>query len=226
MIFRKPTLPSSFMIEYEKRLKTCVIAVAATILVAACASPINQRHAQNYMLAGYRAMEAGKWFQARMAFGRAVTDAELAGTAPRVKAILYYEYGRSSGVICDWPEAERGLKQAYGLDKESGGPAYMSLNELGRMNFDRQRYADALGYFDQVLPEFDRSQIDTRDPLGYSAFLDEYSITLEKTGRAADAERARKRALEIRSAFPGKDSQTDKTPYGTQCSSPSASPKS
>jgi hypothetical protein len=137
--------------------------------------------------------------------------------SPGAKAVLYYEYGRSSGVICDWVEAERGLNQAYQLDEQSGGPAYMSLYELARMNFDRKRYPEALEYFNRVLPEFNRIQADTRDPLGYAAFLDEYGASLQQVEKTSEAASAKARAEELRKAFQGKDPHTEKTPYGTQC---------
>lgn len=196
---------------------TKLAALTIAITFAGCANPINLKTSQNYTASGYQAIQAGEWFKARMAFGRAITNAELGGANAQTKAVLYYEYGRSSGVICDWAEAEKGLNQAYELDKQTGGPSYMSLYELARMNFDRKHYPEAFAYFSRVASEFTRIQADTRDPLGYAAFLDEYAITLKETGNTEEALRQMARADDLRNTFPGRDSHTEKTPYGTHC---------
>lgn len=201
-------------------MKRYLVVFALALFVVGCANPINRHTAGKYSQAAYSAMKSGDWFNARMYFGRAIQNAKIGGVDTKAMAVLWYEYGRSSGVICDWPEAERGLNEAYKLDSETGGPAYMSLYEFGRMNYDRKQYAKAVEYFARVKVEFDKLQADTRDPLGYADYLEEYAGALEKTGNNAEAKKHRARAVELRKAFPGKDAQTEKTPYGTQCKSP------
>jgi hypothetical protein len=132
-------------------------------------------------------------------------------------AVLYYEYGRASGVICDWPEAERGLNEAYNLDQQTHGPSYMSQLELARLNYDRKQYGKAVEYIDRAMPAIDKYQLDTRDPLGYADLLDEYATSLGKMGKPESVGKWRARAEELRKAFPGKNADTDRTPYGTQC---------
>lgn len=199
-------------------LRNDILAVALLALLAtACTNPINLRTASNYSSAGYAAMAAGDWAKARMNFGRAVQNAEIGRADPKAIGALWYEYGRASGVICDWPEAERGLNKSLELDSQSGGPAYMSLYELGRMNYDRKQYAEAVGYFARVKTEFDRMQADSRDPVSYAEYLDEYAGALEQTANASEAAPLRSRAAELRRTFPGQAGRTEKTPYGTQC---------
>lgn len=197
-----------------------LIVMAVLITLVGCANPINRHTAVKYNHAAYAAMKSGDWVNARMYFGRAIPNAKIGGVDPKAMAVLWYEYGRSSGVICDWSEAERGLNEAYKLDSETGGPAYMSLYEFGRMNYDRKQYAKAVEYFARVKTEFDKLQADTKDPLGYADYLEEYASALEQTGNAAEVEKHRARAAELRKTFPGKDAHTEKTPYGTQCKSP------
>jgi len=131
-------------------------------------------------------------------------------------AVLSYEYGRYSGAICDWNEAEKGLSEAYDIDSQNGGPAYMSLVELARMNLDRGQYDKAFEYFDRVMPDLEKRQLDTRDPLGYADLLDEYANSLEKIGKGESVSTLRARAEVLRRTFPGKSPHTDRTPYGTQ----------
>lgn len=87
------------------------------------------------------------------------------------------------------------------------------------MNYDRKQYTKAIEYFVRVKVEFDKLQADTRDPLGYVDYLEEYAGALEITGNNAEVKKHRVRAVELRKAFPGKDAHTEKTPYGTQCKS-------
>jgi tetratricopeptide (TPR) repeat protein len=135
-------------------------------------------------------------------------------------SILYYEYGRASGVICDWKEAEHGLRKALELDREINGPVHVAQIELGRMYFDRKDYATAEQYFSTVQPIFERIDAQTADPLGYAVFLDEYASTLEALSRPADAIPLRARADELRRTFPTSRVRTARTPYGTQCNAP------
>lgn len=95
----------------------------------------------------------------------------------------------------------------------------MSLYELGKMSYDRKQYTKAIEYFARVKKEFDKVQADTKDPLGYADYLEEYASALEQTDNAMEVEEHRSRAAELRKIFEGKDSHTEKTPYGTQCKS-------
>jgi len=198
-------------------MRTIIIILTAIVLVG-CANPINRETAQNYYGAAISAQRNGDWENARMYFGRAIDNANVGGADDSTLAVLWYEYGRSSGVICDWVEAEKGLLKAYELDRINKGPTYMSLYELARMNYDQKDFKKAEGYFHKSYLEFEENQIDTKDPVGYADFLDEYSVTLENLGKEGEAEELKIRSSKIREAFKNKDSHTDKTPYGTKCS--------
>ena len=194
-----------------------VLAVIITLILASCAAPINQRNAEKYYAAAVNAQHSGDWWNSRKYFARAITNAELAGVADESLALLWYEYGRSSGVVCDWEEAERGLNQAFELDLKTGGPAYMSLYEFARMNYDREMYPEAIEYFQTAYAEMEADQADTKDPIGYADFLDLYGHALEQAGRNDLVPELSARSERIRAAFEGKDSHTEKTPYGTEC---------
>jgi hypothetical protein len=138
----------------------------------------------------------------------------------RVLAVVHYEYGRASGVVCEWAEAEFGLEEAYRLDVATRGPAYKAVYELGRMYYDRKQYANAAEQYSRVKLDFDKLQADTRDPVGYADYLDEYATALEQTGKSGEAEPLRLRSAELRKTFAGRAAHTEKTPYGTQCKNP------
>ena len=196
------------------RVLTLLLAMFA---ITACPHPINRKNSTNYAIAADNAQRAGDWFTARKYWGRAIISAELGRVPPQALAILWYEYGRSSGVICDWAEAEIGLTKALELDKQSNGPTHMSFFELGCMNFDRRRYDEAASYFGHAMRESDERSIDTQDPIGHADLLTEYAISLENIGRGAEARKHRARSAELRATFPNGKTPTDRTPYGTQC---------
>jgi tetratricopeptide (TPR) repeat protein len=194
-----------------------VFSIAFTALLAGCA--INERTAHRYANAAEASSQSGNWAASRENWKRALINAKLAHMDDHALAVANYEYGRASGVLCDWTEAEFGLKEAYRLDSQSGGTVFKDTYELGRMNFDRKQFAAAIEYFSQVKTAFDAVQAETRDPLGYADFLDEYAASLEQTGKGDAAKPLRARSTELRKTFPNRDSHTEKTPYGTQCNS-------
>lgn len=88
---------------------------------------------------------------------------------------------------------------------------------MGRLNFDREQFGKAVEYFERVMPYLNEQEWDKRDPVGYAVLLDEYATSLERAGKSGAVEVLRGRAEVLRKTFPGKSSQTDRTPYGTQC---------
>lgn len=192
-----------------------VAAVVASAVLSGCA--VNESTAHRYANAGAYSSQRGDWPAAQENWRRAVINARLAHMNDRAMAVGHYEYGRASGVVCEWAEAEFALNEAYRLDAASGGPAYMAAYELGRMHFDRKQYAEAVKQYALVKAEFERLQVETKDPVGYADYLDEYAMALEQTGKANEAQPLRVRSGELRKTFPGKTAHTEKTPYGTQC---------
>jgi tetratricopeptide (TPR) repeat protein len=194
------------------------ISLAATVFfLGGCA--VNERTAHNYANAGVAASQRGAWAAAREHWRRAVINARLGHMSNQALAVAHYEYGRASGVVCNWAEAESALTEAYRLDFISEGPTYKVTYELGRMYSDRKMYAKAVEQFSKVKAQFEKLQAETKDPVGYAEFLDEHAYALEQTGFAKDAMPLRQRAVELRKTFPGRASHTEKTPYGTQCKS-------
>ena len=190
------------------------------LLMASCASTLNMKTSENYARRAYAAEHAGNWVEAREDYRRSIINAQLADMQKDTLAVLWYEYGRASGVVCEWHEATAALSKAYEFDKASGGPYYMSSYELARMNYQRKDYPTALKYYRRAYVEFESDQVDTKDPIGYAIFLDEFVRTLKEVGLGTETKELAERAERIRKAFPGKSSHTEKTPYGSQCKRP------
>lgn len=193
--------------------------ITLIVIVSGCANPINLYTMKKYANAAYSNLHAGDLITAQKNFGRAIVNAKLGKADDRTLAVLLYEYGRASGVICNWAESEKSLIAAYELDRDNDGPTHMSLFELARMHSGRHEFSKAVEYFEQVLPELKNLQADARDPIAYAEFLEEYSLALEQTGKddSAQFHHMRARAKELRNTFPDAKAFAEKTPYGTQC---------
>lgn len=193
--------------------------ITLIVIVSGCVNPINLHTMKKYANAAYRNHDAGDWVTAQKNFGRAVVNARLGKADDRTLAILLYEYGRASGVICNWAESEKSLTAAYELDRDNDGPTHMSLVELARMSIGRHEFSKAVEYFEQALPELENLQSDARDPIGYADFVDDYTLAFEKAGKdeATQIHHMRARAKELRNTFPEAKAFSEKTPYGTQC---------
>jgi hypothetical protein len=198
-------------------MKNITILLGVAALATTCANDINLRTASHYAQGcqGFQAQNE-RW-KAQTNCGRAATNADLGRAPDRARAALWYEYGRTSGAICDYVEGKRGLNTALSLDEKVDGPAFMSLLELGRLHLDQAKYKEAAEYFqrfDAVLPQEVALK---EDPIGYADVLEEYARASEQSGDALKATALRVRSQEIRKANPLKSSNTDRTTYGKYC---------
>lgn len=187
------------------------------LMLGACVNPINLHTANEYYQGGRSNAAQGKWFNARMAFGRAWTNANLGKADDRVTAVYAYEYGRASGAICDWVESEKGLLKALELDQKTSGPVHMSFVELARMYYVKGNLENSNRYFSLAKEALDKIQADTRDSIAYADFLKEYAEVLLKLNQPENAKPMLSREEEIRRVFQGRKSNHDKTPYGEYC---------
>jgi hypothetical protein len=87
------------MINGRVVIKTTAVLIISAVMLASCANPINLSTAQRYAQGCLEFQHQGEWWKARQACGRAAVNAELGGANPQAVAGLWYEYGRTSGVI-------------------------------------------------------------------------------------------------------------------------------
>lgn len=198
-------------------MKNIIILITSLFVGGCLSNPINLKTAQSYYHGGNQNVVEGKWFNARMAYGRAWTNADLGNADDRVTAVYAYEYGRASGAICDWDESEKGLLKALELDKITNGPFHMSLVELARMYHANGNLTESEKYFSLAKVRLDELQADTRDSIGYANILKTYSEVLIKLGKKSEADTLIKREQEIRNVFKGRNSSHEVTPYGEYC---------
>ena len=172
--------------------------------MASCTSAINSKTSDITAKTGYVAQQQGDWDAARRNYAKALLNAELGSAAPQKIAALNYEYGRSLGVTCFFEEAETYLLKALKLDAETDGPTHMSILELARLNYDRNRFSEASQYFRKLLPLYDKYNAELQDPIGVADVYQEYAMTLNKTGETADAALFQQRATALKSSAIGK----------------------
>jgi tetratricopeptide (TPR) repeat protein len=214
-----PTIAKTTCVEHYIGIdvKSITALLVVTYLIAGCANPINLRTAARYADACQAYQAQNEWWKARMNCGRAATNAELGHASARMRAVLWYEYGRASGAICDYVEARRGLNTAEKLDEESGGPTFMSLLELARLELDQGKFKDSVAFFSRFESSIPKDVAAKIDAIGYAEALEEYARAAERAGNGLLSSTLRERSAQLRRANPGKSSNTDRTPYGKYC---------
>ena len=208
-------------------MKTIILLITMMLTLVGCAS-MSARSAQDDYVEVYRyaymALQEGKWLTYKRLMRTVIDKSTASGAPPEKRAIYWYEYGRASGVVCDWEDAEFALTVANNLDAKTGGPVHESLNELGRISVVRKQYEKAVDYFTRALKAF--AQYHEKNPgkkitnqLGNARIIEDFAYALEQSGgQQSDVKRLRDNAAEIRKQLTGKDGvYEDITPYGTQC---------
>jgi tetratricopeptide (TPR) repeat protein len=198
-------------------MKSIFIASLLAFLVSACTNPINLKTASMYA-EGCRGFQAqNEWWKARRACGRAAVNAKLGGAPNQTIAILWYEYGRTSGAICDYAEAQRGFDEAMKLDQATGGPVYMSLLEMARLNSAQGKFIEAANYYEKFWLAVPKNLAEKEDPVGSAEALEEQAEAYRQIGNTALSQSTKDLAQKLRAANPNKQSKTDHTPYGKYC---------
>ena len=193
------------------------LSLLVALIVVGCANPINRNTGIRYAEQADAEAASGNWFNARMGYARAITNGKLGGFDDTNMAYLWYQYGRASGVICDWSEAEKGFDKAYEIDSDIGEPTYVTLYELGQMNLDRKKYEEAAEIFGRAHLEMTREKVQEDLPLNYAIFLENYAEALSHTKNLERANELRGRSVLILENNPGKAENINRTPYGSQC---------
>ncbi|MBI3593696.1 MAG: tetratricopeptide repeat protein [Nitrospirae bacterium] len=153
----------------------------------------------------------------RNAYGMALEKARQYNADPQELATLNYEYGRASGIVCNFVEAENHLLEAMKLDEQSSGPVHMDLVELARLNYDQKKYSQAIPYFERAILVLQQMNGPKLAPIGLADILDEYSHALIEIGKSEESRNVHERAERLRRDNPMGESITDRTPYGTKC---------
>jgi tetratricopeptide (TPR) repeat protein len=163
-------------------LGVCVSAA----LLGSCANPINARTAQNYYEFGVQAERAGDLALARRNFSRAYGNAQMGNLGPAAEASYLYEYARVTGYSGSYDESEKAFLDVLALIDKAKGEADKlrppALAEYSRLLHDTDQHQKAVPVYEKATAELEKVGIESSDPLGYAAFLDEYAQSLTAAG--------------------------------------------
>lgn len=198
-------------------MKLAIVTSLSALLLSACANPINVKTASIYANDCRQLQAQNEWGKARKACGRAATNGKLGNMPDQSMAVLWYEYGRTSGAICEYADAQKALDEALRLDQAARGPVYMSLLELARLSAAQGKYTEAAGYYERFFSAVPMDEAERGDPIGLAEVIEEQAEAYRQIGNAEAAKAKADRAKALRAANPGKTSNTDHTPYGKFC---------
>lgn len=196
-----------------------VFATGIALLMGGCKvfdTPTFQKNYSLYNREALRGEQSNDWDGARRRYFLALQNAEWAEEGKDRRSEFHYKLGRAEGATCYFDKAELSLNTAYELNTRM--PEI--LGELGRLNLAQGKSAQAISYFERAAAEMAKSNMATRDPIGYAEILDDYKAALLTTNRSADATHIGDQASALRGANSGKSAAMLRPPYGKQCPAP------
>ncbi len=136
---------------------------------------------------------------AQQNYSRALANSRLGGVDKEMEALSLYELSRVTGYLGDHKEAERGFLEVIELSKS---PEAKRLNtpalcELARLYFDTNQFQQSLPVFLEASRNLESLGVEQDDPLGYTLFLKDYKVALEKTGDLDEAARVSEKISSI-----------------------------
>ena len=192
------------------------------VLIAGCTSnpvPSVEHQAHAAQVRGDWADAILLWRQALEAQKeqRGFWNEELARPS-RHSAVLYYELGRSEGVLCLWNAGIDDLNQALHLDEILHGPVWMDLLELGRLYHAYGDHSGAEAYFDRFFGGMPFDEVAQPVPDELILTCEEAADVAAALGKSEKASQYRDKAASVRNTHPQATVPKDWTPYGLGCS--------
>jgi tetratricopeptide (TPR) repeat protein len=161
-------------------------ACVAAALLSGCANSINAHTAQRYYESGVQAERANNLALARRNFSRAYGNAQIGNLGPAAEASYLYEYARVSGYAGEYEESAKAFIDVLALIDKAKGEADKlrppALSEYARLLHNSGQHQKAVPIFEQATAALEKVGIESSDPLGYAALLDEYAESLNAAG--------------------------------------------
>jgi tetratricopeptide (TPR) repeat protein len=201
------------------RLHLIASVTALMVLLVGCKAFDTPTFQNNYSLYNREAMKAERennWDAAAKRYFLALQNSEWAEEGKGVRADFHYKLGRAQGATCQFEKSEQSLNEAYNLNNRMP----QALAELGRLKLAQSKFPEALGFFERAVPEMEKANAGTNDPIGYAEILDDYKVVLLKSNKASEAAGIAKQADALRAANAGKTAAVLRPPYGGQCPAP------
>ena len=184
-----------------------LLCLAVSVVVTGCATEINQKNADTYYEAGLRAEASKNWSGAKEMYFRSLVNARSSGASPAYISAVTYNLGRMTGYTCEYTDAEKLLLESLALEQGLAVPNMVNLtkrwSELAQIAYDQGKYAESAKWFALAIPELEKLNIVSKDPIGYAVYLEDYAKSIEKSGQVQQANAIRQRAASLRSSNPG-----------------------
>lgn len=121
---------------------------------------------------------------------------------PTEEAYPLYQWSRVTGYLGKYDEAEQGFTKVLALIDQAHGDAHRllppTLCELARLLHDTNRHTEAVPIYQRAVAELEKVDALKTDPLGFAAFLDEYTESLRKAGFDARADEIAAKSTSIK----------------------------
>lgn len=168
-----------------------------------------------YLQRANAAKSRGDWESVASQVAQAINHPDLPKTGA-IRSAVHLEYGRAMGVLCQYEESEKYLLQAKVIAENAKNPTFSTLYELGALSVAQKKFADAVGYFSQLVPMIEQELRNKSSTLVVADAYEKYAIALTATGMSERAESLRREAGKIRQTGATLPRGT-LTPYGAQC---------
>lgn len=191
------------------------------VSVSACANPINRETSRRYFMEAEKAMVAGDLQAAKVGYSRALLNARLGDVPPAAEAGLAQKLARVLGNLCEREEAEKTFLEAVAAAEKVAGtesPRTFPLRvELAQFTFDTDQFGKAVGYFEKAFA-VGEAILSEKQPVAMAQLIDDYAVALENSGKALEAQEAKKKAVALRERG-GESSvvKKDYVPYPKTC---------
>ena len=197
------------------RQRGCAPWAVVTLLLAGSAAAALLEF-DEYLQRANAARSRGDWESAASQFAQAINHPDLPRNGA-ARSAVHLEYGRAVGVLCQYEEAEKYLLRANEIAKKAHSSTFPVLYELGAVSFAQKKYADAVGYFSQLVPMIEGESRVRTSPLMVADAYEKLAGALAATGKTEEAESRRREAVKIRATGPLVAPPGTITPYGAQC---------
>jgi tetratricopeptide (TPR) repeat protein len=163
-----------------------IVVCSVAAMLASCANPINAYTAQQYYEYGVQAERGGDLALARRTYSRASGNAQMWNLGAKAEAYYLYEVARVAGYAGDYGESEKAFLEVLSLIQKSKGEADKlsapALAEYSRLLHDTGQHQKAIPVYEKAITELEKVGIESSDPLGFAALLDDYAGSLAAAG--------------------------------------------
>jgi len=194
-------------------LRTRLAVIGLTVAVTGCAAMLDrrtvaQRDAHAYLDWARQAQYVADYRDAERNYERALAQMRAGEFPGYFVASVMGELAEVKERLCRRDEAAALLRD--GLNATPGAPPdrrMRRLFELAQSYYEQEQYLPSSAYFEQAISAAKGLAVHSQfgDPIGLAQAFDEYAVTLDKTGREADAGDARREAGALRARNPGKE---------------------